>query len=382
MLPSAIGMRPLVATSTRVSWYKNIRPPGVLTRFLQLTMIDPNSTWIVLGNRNSVVRYSEDNWVRSEAVTYGMSNPETCAESPATVNVTYDFWSVDVWAFYWPNTDVAQVTCTVDGDPLEVRRPPNTTSNPHTPWHWLICNADNLSWANHTVELTVTDASQTKPFCLDRFDVTTSHTSQLVHGDVATSGETTQTGTETKKASPVGAIVGGTIGGILLMLLICGSVFLWWRRQRKQHRYTRTFDGDHDFDRMSMRENSMQSFFRRTLGLKGRRRRAASWVEPVRPPVHPRISLLAPGHLHPVPTLHGVHTEGLHHTRSLPPELDEKPVSPEDLGLVDALVLEKEGDRGGLTSPRLPRSESPQPLPPGLSPTSALPSTTPTLSAP
>ncbi|RDX48743.1 hypothetical protein OH76DRAFT_626195 [Lentinus brumalis] len=207
-----------------------------------LTMIDPVSTWIVLGNRNIAVKYSENNWVRSESPTYGMTSSETCAESPGTVNITYDFWSVDVWAFYWPNTDVPQVTCTIDGDPLEVRRPPNTTSNPHTPWHWLICNADTLSWANHTVELTVTDASQTRPFCLDRFDVTTSHTSQLVHSGAAT--QPTQTDNATQKPSHVGAIVGGTLGGILLLLLICGAAFFWWSR-KKEHRYTQTFDGDH-----------------------------------------------------------------------------------------------------------------------------------------
>ncbi|RPD71588.1 hypothetical protein L226DRAFT_170807 [Lentinus tigrinus ALCF2SS1-7] len=333
--------------------------------------------WIVLSNRASAVQYSQDNWHQSEATTYGMTTGETCAESPGTASINYDFWSVDVWAFYWPATDIAQVTCTLDGDPLEVRRPPNTTSNPHTVWHWLVCGAANLAWKNHTVEISVTDASQTKPFCLDRFDIVTSHSSQAVKGGL-TSSSTPGANTMEKKAS-VGAIVGGTIGGILLLLLICGSIFLWWRHRKEQHRYIRTFDGDHDFDRRSTRENTIQSFFRRTLGLDKPRRRAASWVEPVRPAVH-QVSLL-PGRLHPIPSLHhGVHPEDLHHTRSLPPETDEKSTS-QDLELMNPLPSEK-GERGSLISPRLPRSESPQPLqvPDATSPHPT--STSPTFSVP
>lgn len=84
-------MRYLVAT---VSEYKSTHPAGLLTAFLQLTMIDHVSTWIVLGNRNMAVKYSENNWVRSESPTYGMTSSETCAESPGTVNITYDCASI------------------------------------------------------------------------------------------------------------------------------------------------------------------------------------------------------------------------------------------------------------------------------------------------
>ena len=154
-------------------------------------------------------------------------------------------WSVNVWAFYWPNTDVAQVTCTIDGDPLEVIPPPNTTSNPHTVWHWLVCGTEDLAWKNHTVQITVTDANHTKPFCLDRFAITTGHSSQLLKGGIANSTTATLGGDSAGKRSSVGAIVGGTIGGLILLLLICGSIFWWWRHRKEQHRYTRTMDGDH-----------------------------------------------------------------------------------------------------------------------------------------
>ncbi len=158
-----------------------------------------------------------------------------------------------MWAYYWPGDDVPQLTCTVDGKSMQVFDPPDTSSNPDISWQWYVCQAQGLSSQNHTVEITVTEATQSQAFCLDVFDVMMPQAAQILEQSGGNSTSTASTtsatssssaGVAAAKKTSTGAIVGGTLGGIILTLVICGALFFWYRR-RKQHQYAR-MTGDDD----------------------------------------------------------------------------------------------------------------------------------------
>ncbi|RPD56710.1 hypothetical protein L227DRAFT_578641 [Lentinus tigrinus ALCF2SS1-6] len=246
-------------------------------------------TEVVLRNDNPLVNYTSGTWVPSSITVDGGSSDVKCAESPGSVSVTYNFHSVAVWAYYSPGSDVPQLTCTIDGRSVQVLDPPDTSENPNVWWSWYVCQGQGLASQNHTVELAVTEATQEMVFCLDTFDVKTSQLSQLIQESTTTTtspSSSASAGAAAKAKTPVGAIVGFTIGGIALTLGICGALFFWYRR-RKQHQYARMSGDDGDFDRSSMhsrRQNTLLSFSFRPWGRK-KQRKEPEWVEARHPVV-------------------------------------------------------------------------------------------------
>ncbi|RDX48742.1 hypothetical protein OH76DRAFT_626355 [Lentinus brumalis] len=168
---------------------------------------------------------------------------------------------------------------------MQVFDPPDTSSNADISWQWYVCQAQGLSSQNHTVEITVTEATQNQAFCLDVFDVMMPQAAQILEqsgGNSTTTASTTSAtssssaGVAAAKKTSTEAIVGGTLGGIILTLVICGALFFWYRR-RKQHQYARMTGDDDDFDRHSLhsrRRSTILSFRFRSWGRKKQRKGA------------------------------------------------------------------------------------------------------------
>ncbi|RPD71590.1 hypothetical protein L226DRAFT_525210 [Lentinus tigrinus ALCF2SS1-7] len=230
----------------------------------------------------------------------GVSNNVSCAQSPGSVSLTYNFSSVHVWAYYVSGHAVPQLACTVDGRAMQVLDPPETSGSPELYWQWHVCQARGLPLGNHTVEVTVISATPTKDFCFNKFDVVTSQVSPFLQDS---GGNSTSTILTTSSISPpvVGMpMVGFAIGGIVLTLLICGASFYWYGC-RRQHRYAPMSQGDDDddFEGSSMhsrRLSPLASFSFRPWDLKKQNKGTVSLESG--PPVSIRERLLERSHWH------------------------------------------------------------------------------------
>ncbi|KAH9944265.1 uncharacterized protein BXZ73DRAFT_96758 [Epithele typhae] len=130
----------------------------------------------------------------------------------------------------------------------------------------LFFSATSLSYGKHTLDIVISDVSEDMPFYLDvvAFGISNnqpsyigSSSSDSVAGKVVTvtttmESQPTLASTNVAVAGaasslPVGAIVGGVIGGVALIIASAlAFYFLWWRT-RRPYGY-RTFDGAALFD--------------------------------------------------------------------------------------------------------------------------------------
>lgn len=152
--------------------------------------------------------------------------------------------AISIWGFYIPNSTLPVLSASLDGEHVQASPPPRSSDNPNI-WHrWEVITADNLSQANHTIELVVQDAGPHYWFCLHEIVLTpTSHISQYLvssSGNATTDTTPTSTKESSKPKSSVGAIVGGVIGAIAFVLLVGAVGVYLWRRRRGRYTYART----------------------------------------------------------------------------------------------------------------------------------------------
>ncbi|RPD56712.1 hypothetical protein L226DRAFT_573785 [Lentinus tigrinus ALCF2SS1-7] len=211
-----------------------------------------SESWVVFISNDKALNYSALDWM-----PYGNNY---CTQTPgASVSLTYEYDIAYVWGSYHPANKLPAVSATQDGQAARILPPnpiPNNT-NPNSSLQWLVVfTQDGLK--NHTLEIVADGASAATPFCLWRIDVTAPVRQQSnfaeaspVGSNATTSSSSTLSATSTVPSSTsppshassrgpsTGALVGGVIGAVSLTLLICGTLFFWYRRQHK-HRYAPT----------------------------------------------------------------------------------------------------------------------------------------------
>ncbi len=152
---------------------------------------------------------------------------------------------IGIWGFYLPKRDLPQLNVEVDGTFIRPLLPASTSDN-QSVWHqWEVAYVTPLDLKNHTTTLQVVEASHANPFCFWKVEaLVPDRLSQLV-SEPSSTAEITSSPTSSAIPSgsgnhtPVGTLVGAVIAAVSLTLLLCGALFLWWRRSR-QHRYRRT----------------------------------------------------------------------------------------------------------------------------------------------
>ncbi|KIP07483.1 hypothetical protein PHLGIDRAFT_118062 [Phlebiopsis gigantea 11061_1 CR5-6] len=124
------------------------------------------------------------------------------------------------------------------GSPVTYTAPTNITATLFSQTFFL---QQSLSASEHTLVINVTRASDAAPFLLDYIGYvplsnttnSTSATSSSLPSSSAASTSTPSTaGVSTKSATPVGAIVGGTIGGVALIVITVLGVLLLRSKRR------------------------------------------------------------------------------------------------------------------------------------------------------
>ena len=169
---------------------------------------------------------------------------------------------VELWAYLWSQDSIPDVRCTVDG--TEEANQPAPESDDDVWLDWRIIYNSNISKGNHTIHCDVLSASDDAPFFLKDFVIHPSELPQLIVGSVSgslvssepdsvtthTSGSSatatpTQVAAASKAKAPVGAIVGGVLGGLALIALVVLALELFLRRKR-QSRYAQVGGYDDD----------------------------------------------------------------------------------------------------------------------------------------
>ncbi|KAI0747499.1 hypothetical protein C8Q74DRAFT_1222884 [Fomes fomentarius] len=195
---------------------------------------------------NTLIQYG-DQWrgpvdivIPGETATYDAHCTPEGGDS--SFKFSYEFSGAQVWAFYREEGLGIRVTCTVDGKNLVVNKAPQISGS-YTPW--MICNTEQLPQQNHTVEITVT-GDHDEDFCFDRISVqTTPQLSSALQNSTSMPQPTASSApAPSRPQSHLGAIIGGTLGGVAFILL-CGGLFFLWTRIRGQQKYS-SMDDDED----------------------------------------------------------------------------------------------------------------------------------------
>ncbi|KAI0747500.1 hypothetical protein C8Q74DRAFT_506434 [Fomes fomentarius] len=201
---------------------------------------------IVFGSQHSLLDYSMGDWGSSHLSVSGISYGVRCSSTPgASVSFTYQHVGIGIWGFHLPNRDLPQLNVEVDGTFIQPLLPASTSDN-QSVWHqWEVAYVTPLDLKNHTTTLQVVEASHANPFCLMKFEALVPDRLSQLASESNSTAETTSSPTSSASAipsgnhTPVGTLVGAVIAAVFVTLLLCGALFLWWRRSR-QHRYRRT----------------------------------------------------------------------------------------------------------------------------------------------
>ena len=127
-----------------------------------------------------------------------------------------------------------------DASPVTYTAPTNATDTLYSQTFFL---QQSLSASEHTLVINVTHASDAAPFLFDYIgyiplsSATSSSSLSMTSGTSSAPAQITSSeSTSSKSSTPVGAIVGGTIGGVaLLVMTIFGALFLRSRRSRPSY---------------------------------------------------------------------------------------------------------------------------------------------------
>ncbi|KAI0629935.1 hypothetical protein C8Q77DRAFT_1064483, partial [Trametes polyzona] len=208
---------------------------------------EANSRLMLIDDRDPAVQY-EGSWDR---VAYFGDSMSISSTPKASVSMEFDGTRIIVAALAepaeWGYTAPPTVQFAIDGAVVETVSAPTFTD-----WtFYAMFDSQGLADGNHTVNVTVLEATRDYPFILDNFMFQPSKqywhlafapsTLDVTEGEDG-SGEGAGSGHKTaSRGRPnMGAIVGGVLGGLAL-LAVAITAFLWWRR-RRQHAYT-SLDG-------------------------------------------------------------------------------------------------------------------------------------------
>ncbi|KAI0687050.1 hypothetical protein C8Q76DRAFT_304660 [Earliella scabrosa] len=277
---------------SRVRYTQNPQHPLSSTMSL-LAMAD----YCVYTASNSLITYSHDGPWGSRVIPTP-SDPQhrvTCAEADASLTFTLEpLHKAQVWAYYRDGD--FDVTCAFNGSDITERSVPAQNST----WKkWLLCEPQNSARADQTISVAV--SSKSGALCLDMITVSPLTQLQLnaqlddppnqsvasesmsAGGSSSTSpiSQATNAPGSTEKFSrgvSVGALVGGILGGLVLLSIIGGVLFLWWMR-RKQHQYASTLNDDEDGLTQRTKKTGFLSYLRPLRLVPKPRRTESSWIE-------------------------------------------------------------------------------------------------------
>ncbi|KAF8510396.1 hypothetical protein JB92DRAFT_3119044 [Gautieria morchelliformis] len=157
-------------------------------------------------------------------------------ESNSSFNMTFQGCCIELYGLYAN----AAFTVAIDGGPPM----PMTGQDLDIPqefWHpqTLLYVLDGLSeTTNHTVVLTTTLASAQRPFS---FDYSVVRSTQNLTSSALPPSPSTGTNSPTK--TPLSAIIGASIGGVVLASLMVIGIIIWCRRRRPRPLSDMTADG-------------------------------------------------------------------------------------------------------------------------------------------
>lgn len=107
--------------------------------------------------------------------------------------------------------------------------------NTNTEYHQFLFTTTEVEPGPHNLTVTFLGSTQTTPLCIDYLYVKNG-TFPSPAGNNRTEPANSQDDNNTSAGSPIGAILGGVLGGLAFLIIIAGGI-LFWRRRRHKDRF-------------------------------------------------------------------------------------------------------------------------------------------------
>ncbi|CAL1703259.1 unnamed protein product [Somion occarium] len=200
-----------------------------------------NTQFVAVSDDDPSIRY-EGNWAQLRAGG-GSAHATFCSASSTSYSFTFSGTRITVGGVLLPPNGTATLTSTYtvdDSQPVTYRAPTNTTQESDSVVFFL---SPFLSAAQHTLVVDVASCSTENPYIIQLIGYIPTSTSTLPSASYMPTNFPLPTGSaangastnESHSSTPVGAIVGGVIGGVALLVIT--AITLWYfcfRRGRGQ----------------------------------------------------------------------------------------------------------------------------------------------------
>ncbi|KAF8880043.1 hypothetical protein BD779DRAFT_1474037 [Infundibulicybe gibba] len=201
---------------TTVLWFDYIT-------YIPSTSVQLGSDTILVDRLDSAIAYNMGSWVTASSL-YNLARFTQVNNSGLTFNFTGTSVS---WVGYTPMSNQStSAMYSIDSGEPEIFR---LNASPHNLSDQVLFTSPNLNPGLHSLEVVYQGDNDTPPLALNYLVVAnnrlTPSQTPSVPPTIATSSN------KLNGSTPVGAIIGGVIGGIAVL---CLAAFLLWRRNRQQ----------------------------------------------------------------------------------------------------------------------------------------------------